>query len=307
MKINLKNYEEYIVAYLDKELSAKEEKELFSFLEKHPDLKEELYSFEKVKLNDTQKVEFSNKEVLLKESQEAKVGILYILKRSLPYAAAIVLGILVWNLNPKTIENKTHPINEEIASKQLPTKPIAEDFEAELVADKTSDEEVPERVIPRLIYSRPNVIPGPKDKIVVDEKFYGETKAAAYTPPNQESIKTITKTPAQIYYERMEREGSVQVKESMVKEDRLKEPKKSDLELPTKKEMPSQVTPNKQEGIVIAPKPNQKNKVVINMSRHPELKEKINRTTEKINNIFKLRDAPIIVSLGKKKILTLNL
>ena len=67
MKINRNNYEIWFIDYADGKLSAEDKKELFQFLQTHPDLKEEFESFENVKL-ETDNTVFENKEALKKSS-----------------------------------------------------------------------------------------------------------------------------------------------------------------------------------------------------------------------------------------------
>jgi hypothetical protein len=53
VKIDLTNYEEKFLDYHDGNLSAEEVAELFLFIEKHPELKEEFESFENISINDS--------------------------------------------------------------------------------------------------------------------------------------------------------------------------------------------------------------------------------------------------------------
>lgn len=52
MKIDLTNYEEKFLDYYDGNLSAEEVADLFLFIEKHPELKEEFESFENISINE---------------------------------------------------------------------------------------------------------------------------------------------------------------------------------------------------------------------------------------------------------------
>lgn len=66
MKINRNNYEQYFIDYLDGRLSAAMAMELSKFLDKNPDLKEELESFENINVNLQDSYNFSEKENLKK-------------------------------------------------------------------------------------------------------------------------------------------------------------------------------------------------------------------------------------------------
>jgi len=66
MMINLQNYEEYFVRYLDGELSQEEVNEVNLFLQYHPELKQELEAFRAVILPLENSIQFSGKENLKK-------------------------------------------------------------------------------------------------------------------------------------------------------------------------------------------------------------------------------------------------
>jgi anti-sigma factor RsiW len=62
MKINLKNYEEYFVRYIDDELSHEEANEVTRFLHEHPELKQELEAFRSVILPVENEIRFDSKQ-----------------------------------------------------------------------------------------------------------------------------------------------------------------------------------------------------------------------------------------------------
>ena len=66
MKINLQNYEEYFVRYLDGELSSSEVGEVEFFLQQHPELNAELNAFKSTVLSADDEVFFPKKELLMK-------------------------------------------------------------------------------------------------------------------------------------------------------------------------------------------------------------------------------------------------
>jgi hypothetical protein len=66
MKINRGNYEEYFLLYTDDELSADLRKELESFVQQNPDLREELEVLQSLKIQPELDIELDNKDFLLK-------------------------------------------------------------------------------------------------------------------------------------------------------------------------------------------------------------------------------------------------
>lgn len=73
MKINRNNYEIYMVDYLDGQLSKDDEQDLMQFLEKNPDLKEELDLIQNTSLPDAEVV-FDGKDVLKKNLEEEVIS-----------------------------------------------------------------------------------------------------------------------------------------------------------------------------------------------------------------------------------------
>ncbi len=67
MNINLNNYEAYFLDYHEGSLSPALVKELMEFVAQHPELKEELESFEPIILKDAEGIEFNGKEDLKKD------------------------------------------------------------------------------------------------------------------------------------------------------------------------------------------------------------------------------------------------
>ncbi|HYV90376.1 MAG TPA: hypothetical protein VE978_01275 [Chitinophagales bacterium] len=66
MRINLQNYEEYFVRYLDGELSSQEAGEVELFLQQHPELNTELNAFKSTVLSADEEIFFPGKELLKK-------------------------------------------------------------------------------------------------------------------------------------------------------------------------------------------------------------------------------------------------
>src|SRR5580765_3958686 len=64
MKINVQNYEEYFVRFIDHDLSKEEAGEVQLFLQQHPELKSELDAFQSTVLKPDSAVIFADKEVL---------------------------------------------------------------------------------------------------------------------------------------------------------------------------------------------------------------------------------------------------
>jgi hypothetical protein len=89
--ISINNYEEYLVAYIDNELTTAERKEFEKFVALHPAVKEELSVFLQTKLQPETETVFANKEILYRK--EEKVRVITMQWRKIAVAAAIILAI----------------------------------------------------------------------------------------------------------------------------------------------------------------------------------------------------------------------
>src|SRR6056297_2487994 len=65
-KITRHNYEAYFIDYMEGTLSPSQKDKFIAFLESNPDLKEELQSWEEVKINPDKTIQFSEKNTLKK-------------------------------------------------------------------------------------------------------------------------------------------------------------------------------------------------------------------------------------------------
>jgi hypothetical protein len=66
MNINLNNYEEYFLLYIDNELSKQDRNEVASFLQSHPELQEEFDSLQFTFNTPEEEISLSDKSFLLK-------------------------------------------------------------------------------------------------------------------------------------------------------------------------------------------------------------------------------------------------
>lgn len=73
MNITRHNYEEYFLLYLDNELGEQEKRQVEEFVQRHPDLKEELGALQQFKLVPDNSIQFDGKEELLKENGVSRV------------------------------------------------------------------------------------------------------------------------------------------------------------------------------------------------------------------------------------------
>ncbi|MBN8666726.1 MAG: hypothetical protein J0M30_04425 [Chitinophagales bacterium] len=68
MNINRNNYESFFLMYVDKELSAEEQRAVEAFVQAHPDLEEELQLLNSARLIPDESIQFEHKELLYRQS-----------------------------------------------------------------------------------------------------------------------------------------------------------------------------------------------------------------------------------------------
>lgn len=101
MNININNYEEWMIDYIEGNLSAAQEKELNEFLVFHPELKADLELFSATKLQPDMHVVFADKNSLKKETAGRVITMFSWVKYSAAVAAAIMVfvGVRLYNGN----------------------------------------------------------------------------------------------------------------------------------------------------------------------------------------------------------------
>jgi hypothetical protein len=105
--VNMANYEDWLISYIDNELTEEERKDVKNFVIAHPAIQKELDLFQKVKLQ-PEAIVFPNKELLYRKEEKARV--IPVRWWRIAAAAVLLLGIsttAILLLNNKT--NKVQP------------------------------------------------------------------------------------------------------------------------------------------------------------------------------------------------------
>ncbi len=104
--INLNNYEEYFLLYLDNELDAKTKKQVEEFVSRNPSLQNEWNILQQTKLEPETAIVFEGKEILYKEEEKRRIPFAWIMSAA-AVAILLVTGFLL--LNRKNTEVKIQP------------------------------------------------------------------------------------------------------------------------------------------------------------------------------------------------------
>ena len=116
--IDLNNYEEWLVMYIDNELDAEQRKNVEQFAIQHPQVREELTLLKQTKLQPEQEVVFPGKELLFRRTE--KVRVIYFNWRRIAVAAVLLIAVgttalIVYNNKPtmQAEEIVSAPIKEQ--------------------------------------------------------------------------------------------------------------------------------------------------------------------------------------------------
>ncbi|MES1216938.1 MAG: hypothetical protein ABUT20_15590 [Bacteroidota bacterium] len=118
--ISLDNYEEWLVLYMDNELTTKQKITVEQFISTHPSVKKELTLLQQTQLQ-PEEIIFSNKEILYRRTEKRPV--LFMMRRWAVAAALLIfaLGIaMVVMFNKKSLPNKDIATAPAIEQKENP-------------------------------------------------------------------------------------------------------------------------------------------------------------------------------------------
>lgn len=293
MKIDLLNYEAWMAAYIDGELTNQELKIFNQFLEKHPALKEELVAYNSTKFIAEEDVVFENKNALYKK-ETASLSI----KKIWPIAAAILILLSLLpllkeddTLRPKN--NVAQTVNTSIKVKKAPSK------------------------MPNMA-----IVATPKTNLPATTKKQWQPKQApikAITSPKNATEVMAGKTQNGDHLvevpEQSEKNQNTSIDKIVLIE------KETIDERSQKQEIHETVAiiKNTQGDVAVSPAQNvsesqqtekEKALIVISKETTPELYSRINEVANKIENnietIKELKNAQITVSIGKQKLFTIN-
>lgn len=177
MTINLNNYEEYLLSYIDGELPAAEVKELLQFLQDHPELQEELKLLQATKLEPESEFVFGDKQPLYRHEESAKVIPLH-RRWWLSAAAAVILALIGINFLHRPVQPKN---NREVAignDRSIDTPVIASPSKGKTTTGEKQQEQLAsatakhEKALPVKVQSKPARI-NHRDLLTINKKKPG--------------------------------------------------------------------------------------------------------------------------------------
>ena len=141
--ISMNNYEEWLISYIDNELTEQETKDVERFVAAHPSVKKELELFQKTKLQ-PEAVAFPGIESLYRKEEKAKV--IAISWRRIAVAAALLIGIsttAIVLLNKQPGVGKIDTVHTEPVTKPSTAPKINNETPAnEQVATNTDEKKI---------------------------------------------------------------------------------------------------------------------------------------------------------------------
>lgn len=300
MSINEHNYEEWMVAFIDGELNTEEVKEFNNFIEKNPELKDELSAFESVQFIADADFVYDGKEALLKKS-----GAVVMLKKVWPLAAAILLMFAIYPFINKEETNKPIVVKENKVEKG--TEKLVKEISAPSVVEKIEEESVvpiqkevvAEDVKPQTSKNNNYTAAVPTYKKIVDMKSKDRSIKNKPLEKIQEEYADVPNMPKVVEEDKIEKiPESITLVQKPIKEDAVLQAKQT----PVPMLMPAKDMTEISE--------NDNALVIIDQVTHPNIYKKINTAVvaveNKIEKLKKLKRTPITVSIGKRKLFTLN-
>lgn len=180
--INMSNYEEYLISYIDNELNASERNAFEKFLAAHPAVKEELGVYQQTKLEPEEKIVFANKEILYRKEEKVRVISMQWWKIAVAAAVILVAGMGTFIiLNKKdTTTPGTSVVKTTTDKKSTPTPVVTDDNKE---ADKQKTE-------------KPSVLKTVQDNVAaVITKDAIKTKPSSPEKLTEEKIQTKKSVP----------------------------------------------------------------------------------------------------------------
>lgn len=296
MSINKLNYEQWMVAFMDNELSADEVVEFNDFIKENPSLQEELSAFKTVQFSKDETPIYDRKDALLK-----KTGAAMLLKKIWPLIAAVLLTIAVVPFLSKK-EKPIEPVVQQREVLQLPKQKIEKQAteKTDIVEEDEKEnqrfiqkevQKITQPLAPRItkldtvpkkiIRAESEVVSGKKEKLAQIEQ---------YVEISEQPVKEIRKREIPESMERIEQsmnEKEIVAKETITQERSVMKNKKTTTIQEKKHSL-----------------------VVIDEVTHPKIYKKLNsvasRVEETIKTAKELKRTPITIRLGKRKLFTIN-
>lgn len=180
--INISNYEEYLISYIDGELNAAERKEFEKFTAEHPLVKEELSIYLQTKSEPEEEIVFANKEILYRKEEKVRVISMQWWKIAVAAAVILVAGIGTFTiLNKKDTTATGNQVVKTTTDKKSTTAPVTTEDNKE--ADKQKTE-------------KPSVLETVQDNVAsVITKDVQKTKSSSEEKLAEEKIQTKKSVP----------------------------------------------------------------------------------------------------------------
>lgn len=200
MNLNLNNYEEYLLSYIDGELDDKETAALMQFLQQHKELQNELALLESTKLPIEEKISFPEKQSLYRKENKSQITStrkIFPLKQ-LSWIAAVAASIAI------LISIYFYSGHSPQSAKKMASTEVNQNAKSliqnKLSSDKTNDQKIAEKETETHVVSQPDkvnpakLLPS-KNKNIYTEKIKPAPSATLYAKAtnNKSEEKPVTK------------------------------------------------------------------------------------------------------------------
>ena len=212
--INITNYEEQLLNYIDDEITARERKEVEKFVRQYPDVQKELALFQKTKLQPETGISFPDKSVLYRREEKVRIISMTWFRVAVAAALIIIAGLTVFqfvkpgkNTDPtplvKTDPQKNTPVNKQVdISKEQTGKEQPQDIanvndKSKAQSKETAIDKIPveENAIASNLTDESrnkNNLPARRNDVIVTDLNEPIKEAVVYTIPEKAGAVPIT-------------------------------------------------------------------------------------------------------------------
>ncbi len=189
--INQNNYEEWLMLYMDNELSSEQKMNAESFIASHPGIKAEFEVFNKTKILADKEIIFPNKELLYKRTEKVRiVQMRWWTKFSYRIAAAVVLILAIGIATAIIFKNKNSAINNGLSFNR--TKEQKTDTSNSVIRDKEKNIPMNQQNIAQQVKQSHKIIPDKQNIVVAVNKKIGNSEKSNHLPqPTNDPYRSI--------------------------------------------------------------------------------------------------------------------
>lgn len=144
MQITRLNYEEYMLDYLEGNLSEEMYSAVATFLQQHPDLEAEMEGLQNVAFIPDEQIVYPHKTALKKKVKRKVVPLYWQFRRAIAVAAMLLMALMVWQVD---VFEKDGEMNHEVVSTEAIKMPAPMVQNEKCLLENNLEKQSPEKVV----------------------------------------------------------------------------------------------------------------------------------------------------------------